>query len=442
MGIKQIFRIAVISALAAFSLLTPLLVAQEESLFEQEHRYDVTLRGNGELYVEARLAFRNTSDQTQSQFDFEIPSAAAHDLVILQQKLPDSCKRYETNSTVRPRPCAEYEEADYFSGYSSSDDDTEYKKATVEQTGEKYKVNLPFEVEADKSSAIIVAYYGEGYVTSLLGRHRFNFETFKVGQKIKTANVSVGADSDLVIKGAKSSVSYQKRSSSGALDSGASAAEINRSVRDIGRYGSITKSTKNLAAGETFNVKGVYASNWFGLYWVEILIALAVVAAIFVAAKLVFKRRGRSLQIQQVAKQPPTRTIEQQTDARTKLGPKWLAIALAAAVSVFALVYLLQYLSSLSSLQNVIEDGLVAAMLAIIMVVLFGFIIFGPAVVAGLKQGWRTGLVVLAFTFLWMVVILVIYVALFRPESGSYNRYRYDENPSPLLDGLDGSSDF
>ncbi len=143
-----------------------------------------------------------------------------------------------------------------------------------------------------------------------------------------------------------------------------------------------------------------------------------------------------------MAKQPPTRTIEQQTDAKTKPEPRWLAIALAAAVSVFALVYLLQYLSSLSSLQNVIEDGLVAAMLAIIMVVLFGFIIFGPAVVAGLKQGWRSGLVVLAFTFLWMVVILVIYVALFRPEGGSYNPYRYDENPSPLLDGLDGSSDF
>src|SRR4249920_2212292 len=86
-------------ASAVLALLLPATAAAVSSdlLFGQQHSYTVTMRGNGEAVVLARLSFTNTGDQPQKTFSFQIPgSSEPSELIGFQQESPLTCNRYGT----------------------------------------------------------------------------------------------------------------------------------------------------------------------------------------------------------------------------------------------------------------------------------------------------------------------------------------------------------
>jgi len=106
--------------------------ANTSLLFGEQHSYSVTMRGNGEAVVTARLAITNNTDIAQKTFTFEIPGLTISELTGYQQHLADTCldsgypKPLSDNTGIVSRPCFQTQPPDYSinSYYNNSTYDT------------------------------------------------------------------------------------------------------------------------------------------------------------------------------------------------------------------------------------------------------------------------------------------------------------------------------
>src|SRR3989338_6510564 len=267
--------------------------AQSELLFGQNHFYTVIFRGNGEAITYAKIAITNPDEKPLTEFSFEVPKVSPTEMVIYQMKLPQECVNYNYNDPARP--CLQYRDPDYaqqYYYYGYSNGKAEYQKIQYTKSGNLYKFTLPTPVEPYKSTAIIVAYAAKGYVNESMGLYKFNFETLKVPSRIQEIRVAVDVDSDLLLKGKKSSVNYNSlgiASERAVAPQAISSRDLDKVVGSIGSYGPIVKEAKNLAPNESFVVKGEYATNWFRLYLGSILLTLLIVVGIFVGVYFLVK---------------------------------------------------------------------------------------------------------------------------------------------------------
>jgi hypothetical protein len=393
--------------------------AQSELLFGQNHFYTVIFRGNGEAITYAKIAITNPDEESLTEFSFEVPKVSPTEMVIYQMKLPQECQSYNYNDPARP--CIQYRDPDYaqqYYYYGYSNGKAEYQKIQYIKSGDSYKFTLPTPVEPYKSTAIIVAYAAKGYVSERAGLFQFNFEALKVPSRVQEIRVVVDVDSDLLLKGKKSSVNYNVsslKSSDLSESSAISGRSLDNVVGKIGSYGPLVKEAKNLSPNEGFIVRGEYATSWFRLYLGSILLTIFIIIAIFTGvyclARFLKKRNGRMVS---EAGQQMTPQSSPKSDSIVNLANA--SVGLLSAIGVVGLTYLLRFLAESTLLQSFNPDPVFAIIIAITIILMYVLVIIGPAITMAIKHGWKSFLSVLVAEFLWFVIFLIIYFTFFQSE--------------------------
>lgn len=393
--------------------------AQNELLFGQNHFYTVIFRGNGEAITYAKIAITNSDEKPLTEFSFEMPKVSPSEIVMYQMKLPQECARYNYDDPARP--CLEYRDPDYarrYYYYGYSNGQAGYQKIQYTKSGSLYRLTLPTQVEPYKSTAIIVAYAAKGYVTESLGLYKFNFETLKVPSRIQEIRVAVDVDSDLFLKGKRSSVNYNTTGlgvNELAVPQSVSSRDLDKVVGSIGSYGSLVKEAKNLAPNESFIVKGQYARSWFRLYLNSILLTVLILAAIFAGvyflAKFLKRRGGQDRQFRSGANQQTTTQMPQSSISVFKLTN--ISVSLLSVVLVVGLTYLLRFLLESDLFRSMNIDPVFGIVGVVAIISLYVLVIFEPAIIVAIKHGWKSLVSILIAEFLLFVVLFVIYLVLF-----------------------------
>lgn len=403
--------------------------ANSDILFGQNHYYSVIFRGNGEAITYAKLVINNPDSKPMTEFSFETPDISITEVAAYQMTLPKACIEYDYSTTRTNPPCLEYEDPDYTSsyyyGYYRSNEKPEYQKIELANTGNTYKFTLPKQIEAYKSSAIIVSYATKGYTEESLGLYKFNFETLKVSSRVQELRVAIETDSDLYLKNKDAEVNYSTSNSSlSAVDSATiSSKALDEVVGNIGSYGQINKVARSLSPNESFSVKGEYAENWFRLYFKEILITFLVIAAIFIGtyflSRYIKKKKGKENKLEEIA---------EKHNVSSKVTPKedaslYLTI-LAGFISVVTTILLTIFIDWLSSTDFIYSllgynyySNPISTVLNLICVLIcllaYSFIILGPAVYFAIKNGWKTAVRNLVAEFLWLLFVVLISLIVF-----------------------------
>jgi hypothetical protein len=404
--------------------------AESDLLFGQQHSYSVTMRGNGEAVVTARIVLANTADKPLTSFAFEIPGLKMGDLVGYQQQLVPECLNYGdpkssgegTPASGTPqvellqRPCSVYAQPDYSQPVDSSAANNYSRLIITNSGGSKYQVQLPKPVPPQESTALLLGYSGTGYATRQFGMYRFNFQTIKVQQRIKTATVALDVDSGLFLQDGKSKVNYESNASGSAasLSAGASGAPSSKSLDSIAYgvgqdNGAVYKETHDLAAGESYSVRGSYADAAWKLHpWRVGGLAALGVGMLALAVWLV-RRVGRK------------RPVAAKTAHESKAGHAWpslldpvfIVIGLSSAVAVGLLTWGVAYYGQ-QTLPY--EDSFVNTISMVIEVLAYGLLVAGPALwLAAWRRDWRVAVNVFVWQVVWLTALLMVYQFGIRP---------------------------
>ncbi|MBI2463776.1 hypothetical protein HYV57_02375 [Candidatus Peregrinibacteria bacterium] len=410
--------------------------AQNELLFGQNHYYTVIFRGNGEAIIYAKMVITNPDEKPLKEFSFEMPKVTSSEMAIYQMKLPQECAKYDYDD--RSKKCLQYRDPDYSRSYGGNNligyggnGEIEYQKVQYIKSKSLYRFTFPTEIEPYKSTAIIIAYAAKGYVNETAGLYKFQFESLKISSRIQEIRVAVDIDTDLVMKGKRSSVNYNTETLSMIAQedvaSSISSRSLNNVVGKIGSYGPLVKTAKNLSPNESFIVKGEYAKNWLRLnvssILLFILIIVAIVTAVYFLVKFLKRRSEQNVKNvsatdQQIIGQNPKNPIRLVTIANISVS--FLSVAI-----IIGLTYLLEFLESSDFIQGFNGSDVFEIIAFITIVLLYILLIFGPAIIIALKRGWKSFIAILIAEFLWCLVFIVIYFIFFQMGliSGSYSRY-------------------
>jgi hypothetical protein len=443
----------------AAAIITAILPAtafavSSDLLFGQQHFYTVTMRGNGEAVVLARIVFTNTADTQQKTFSFQIPgSTAPSDLVGFQEQYAQACNGGLPTPTpllkapassgaaiAQPAilPCLEYLTPGY--PQPASEQGYNYKKLKfTASSGNNYKVTLPAPVPSQQSSSLLLSYSSMAYARSSLGAHVFNFQTIKVNQRTSSSIVALSVDPDQYLEG-KSSVNYQPSAvDSGSLSTQAnsaapSASALNQVSDSVGTGGEIVKQATDLAPGDTLSVKGRYASSLLLLRLPGLLATLGFLALAVILALVFRKRIAKHLRIHHKRGPQPTVAALATNPAAHAAHPAVPFVSagnvlagLVSALGICGITWFVSWWSQKASnysgggVGNVpspdpFSAGLVF-MTAILAYVLFGL---GPAVyLAATSRDWRRAVYTVAFEVLFLVAFVLIYALAIAPLLGS-----------------------
>lgn len=411
---RSLFAIAALLFLGLFGLAAP-VSAQSELLFGQKHYYSTVFRGNGETIVYAKLILPNTSESPMREFSFELPRAAASEMVMYQMTLPQECARWDYVSGNRT--CAEYREPSYSQQHYGSGA-AQYKKIDFTVSGNQYRLTLPVMVAPNSFTALIIAYAAKGYVSERFGVFTFNFETLKVPTRIQELSVAVDTDSDLLLKGKPSSVNYTTLGigTSGIVSppsvEGSAPREFDMLVGKIGRSGPVIKTAKNLAPNESFTVRGEYARTWWQLHLGSLLIAGSVVGVLLLAAygiSRLVRRKGPQMNVN-----PQTVPVPAEPGAHLSILAASI-VSLVSAGMVLGFTFVLKILEGEGVLRQFVGRDLVTSLLFIVIVFFtYTLLLIGPAIGVAVRRGWRALLMVLVGELFWLVLLIALYMTLFR----------------------------
>jgi hypothetical protein len=406
-------------------------------LLGQNHYYTVTFRGNGEAIVLSKMVITNPNDTTMYEFSFEAPNVNISELTLLQQKLPESCLEYAYPS-IYPTPtpsriiyatptpgimmpdyytqpyCVRYQSADYINYYGGGT--AEYQRVKFNQEGSLYRLQLPYPVEPNGSSAIILSFAAHGYVKNSLGLMEFNFETLKVPSRVSLTRVAVDVDSDLYLKGKQSQVNYNTGGMTNlsipTLGSyGEKSAELDRSIGSIGTYGALVKEAKNLAPNESFTVRGEYSKSSLRLYLSSVLTGILVIVLICIGLFLALK----FLRTRMLKKQAENKT-QDANNVQIKNIPliQETALGLLSAFLVMVVTLGFNTLSQSGIFYNSYAFPLMYMVILLTGLLLYVLALFGPAVFYASKKGWRSLIVIIIAEVLWLALFIVLYLLLFQ----------------------------
>lgn len=412
---KKIIRGMLFFAGILLTIIPGALSADGGLLFGQKHYYSLVFRGNGEAIVYAKIVVTNSDSSPLNKLSFEIPDAKVNELTVFEQTLPPKCKQHD-----RYNECIEYDDPDYDSYYYSSyskDNNGTYHKVAVENSGATYNLTLPVPIDPQKSGAVIVSYASRGYVKNRLGLSHFNFSTLKVPARINAVKVAVSVDSDLVIKGKKSTVNYNmldaQEFSSPLSSSSFGSASMDKLAGSIGSDGAIIKDAKNLSPNETFSVSGVYASSWIRLYLSSVLIVVIFIILVLTSTILLMKRQKKTNSSGADHMSGQVSPSETSTTASLINWPRSALVTFISALITTTLTFLLQALFD-SELMNSLDIGPMIGIIGIIaIVILYLMVVFGPVVMLSSGKGWKAFMSSLGLEFLWLVITIIIFIILF-----------------------------
>jgi len=388
-------------------------------LFGQNQWYSVVFRGNGEAIVSLRVLFTNTQSSPMNILSLRVPKVIPNDLLAFQVLRQGACLRYEPvvqtqsneRTTIYPsRPqlkCLEYNEPDLYSWYGPA----KYQKTRVAYSGDTITIPLPQPIQPDKSGGVLLYYRAFGYAKkSLIGSYHFIFETLQAEDPIRQLQVGISTDSDLVLRGAKGNVNYHFEDVSMAAKGMADMAapmtntRLDSYYQQIGQ-GEIVKTASNLQVLESYTVKGAYADNAVKLYAKEISIGIGITLLIIIG--LVWMVR---LLMKTNSKPQTMKTANDQ----------YIGIILCCTfsfISAFMMIavgIMLWYvMRNINSMVDYQIAPLVAILILLLSLGIFGFLLVAPSFFVGVKRGWSFGLATTGLTIMWLFIGLILVLLLF-----------------------------
>lgn len=366
----------------------------------QDQYYTVTFRGNGEAIVTGKIIFSNLDASPKNDISFKVTNVQPQDVVVYQVIREPQCIQYEptTDPKVINPPCAQYQEPDY-SGYFYGK--STYSKAITTASNDTVNVTLPNPVMANKSSAIVLYYRANGYAKKTFsGAYDFVFKTPEVNEKIRTLQVGLSTDSDLVIKGNQGNVNYGETAPAGkmmALDSasgGVNSAQFDQFYQQIGT-GSVMKTATNLQANESYTVTGMFGTSQWQFYLKEVLLAVLVFVVLLLVigiplVRWLKKNAGKSQGI---------------TGANVVIG---IVVGFITAIVLSVHTTLVYFVRN--SLNRYYYESTIFLSLGIMIVAgsVYLLLLTLPSIIVGVKRGLWSGVITAVSTIVWLGIGLLI----------------------------------
>jgi len=456
-GIKLLSTTFVFSLIAlifvltvrAMSIVPPDGVANPSALFGQDHAYTVTFRGNGEAVVNLRVVFTNTTEDSQTKLTFRVPRVKPQDLVAYQVIREPNCLRYEQNNILPsktetrdvygPPKCLEYDEPDYSNMYWYGK--SSYKKAIVAYDADTITVTLPQKIKVNKSGSILLYYRSNDYTKKgAFDSYEYVFESLKTEDPIKNLQIGITTDSDLKLKNADAKVQYRfdgdfTKTQGMIAESkvGGDTARFDQYYQQIG-HGQITKTATYLQPLDSFTLEGSYADSAWKLYGKRIAIGMVVVLILIAAVGYgiywlvrYMKRKWKDRPTPSTsAKDTENKSHVPGTTFLWMIGGSFLASIFAAGYTMFIFLFG----SFLDSWHYSEFNMLIVLFLGIVSFGIYPLLIFGPAIVLGIKRGIWWGVGTFVLTIMWLMIYLFIlfgYMILSRPNN-------YYPRPVPYLE--------
>src|SRR3989338_525364 len=424
----------------------PTSVPSGNPIFGQDHSYSVVMRGNGEAVVTLKVTFSNVTTSSMNKVYLRVPKVEPREVMVYQIYKPEFCLRYLPNVLTPELPvdyyynyynnlnCEQWSSPDYFGGYLG---DATFYKARTDYSGDTLTVYLPKSVRPDGSGSFFVYYRAFGYAKkNIVGAYNYTFETLKANESIRSMTVGISVDSDLFLKDAKGGVNYRfEEASLAPLSDAAYGVELRNPkvtsfVSQIGS-GTVTKTASNLAALESYSVKGVYADRQIKLYGKEILWGLLVVV-LFLAGCVFFVRavyrrlQLRRSNVEAAAQAAKPRAKAGGGKAGMLTGQDYVKTGLVVAVvTFFSPLLMMAYtfaLVLLTTSSNFIYFGsnylgpILFIIILILSIAVYGVLLFFPALYVGLKRGLHWALATFLMTVFWTafcVLIIVVMISVF-----------------------------
>lgn len=390
----------------------------------QDHFYTVTFRGNGEAVVNLKAIFANSGETPLSTLEFRIPKIDPQDLVAYQVIRDRECVRWnpyndypiilpdasgisqEQDMMYRQPTCMQYQEPNYYNYYYGNN---KYQKADVSKNGDTVTVTLPTAVEPDKSASIILYYRGVGYASkNWAGAYSFKFETAKVQDKIRTLQVGINTDSDMVMKQAQGDVNYRLQAADSVgmakIESPTAAmsnAQFDQIYQNIG-YGTLVKNASELAPLDSYTVTGDYAKSGWQLYANTILIAVVIALVLLLALVVGIRYALRKLRSTSSGKAALLSSRDFIIAGATGFGSAFLMLCYT--ILVMIIFYAVTYRTY--GYYEALPFASIAMMIVSSAVYMFLFVT--PAVVVGVKRGLWAGVTTAIVTIIWLFIFLAV----------------------------------
>lgn len=410
----------------------------------QDHSYSVTFRGNGEAVVSARMIFSNLEEATMSAMTLRIPRVTPQDVMVYQISREPQCIRYKSpaypqinNGSIiydtqkkldvyDPPVCEEYQEPDYTQYWYGGNT---YHKADVVMGTDSVIVNFPKPIKPNGSGAIIVYYRAMGYTTKdAYGAFNYAFETLKVEDRIRSLQVGISTDSDLLLKEATGKVDYQTTMTAPAMEMRSASADgvafknaqLDSVIQQIG-YGTVVKSSSNLQPLDSYTVTGSYAESQWRMHGKQITTGIITVIVVLILlallARFIIKRIIKHTTTVDSSKQKNTMHNGVFVAKAAAVGFVSAIIVAAYGVAVFFIAALIgrtfSYNSEMMSFFLMLSLGIISfAVIALLL--------FGPAIYVGMKQGIWKGVIIFAATIIWLKLFFIVLVMIMFVSRNSY----------------------
>lgn len=397
--------------------------------------YSVFFDEEGEAFVAVTIDIRNVDEIPISIVNVEIPGRYMQLLNVLQQVRTENCldwdiqcqeygqgqtcvqydyngncERYEKPCLKSTKVCTQYEPRGY---------NVEYKKVNVVPTQLSNSYNLPIvlltPVKQNEQTNLILIYKVEGYSTSFLGAHTFNFETAKLPMMANSVRVSVNVQQDLILKGGKSNVNYLSGTYA-KMSAGMDMME-SRQIVDVSnsiRYESgLVKTASYLDPHESFTVKGTYSRSWLRLYFVNIIITILI---IFVALFLIVKG------FQKLFSSLKKITVNKQADKTNFFVPFMMGFSSVFGLTIFWVLNTI-LMNLVSSAMRYSSGQLFVVLLMLLGVLITLAVLIGVPIFTGSKYGMVTGFLTMLSMFGWIFLFIIGFIFIIYLLNHSYVYY-------------------
>ena len=238
----------------------------------------VAYDGEGEATVAAELAIGGLDSEVKT-LTVTIPGTSVRVLRAFY--------RYQTDHKVDGASCEEdvvYTPANKDTKVATTYHCVSLLQAVADLAADSVRetVTLPVPLATNTSAQLTLAYKAIGSATkNTFGVSHFSFETPTVALDLANVQVRVDVSDDLYLKGGSSETNYQD---DGSLAEGLAVATLQSfsnkyatgldySFSDAAAF---IKSTSNLDPNESFTVSGTYATSWFALSWLQLVIAFVI----------------------------------------------------------------------------------------------------------------------------------------------------------------------
>ena len=420
------------SSVHALVALPPQLRDTQQTMLGENHAYSVTFRGNGEAVVLLRAQFTNTTTTPVTDVALRIPAIRTSDILAFQAKAAPSCIGYAPAVGNIPPPCIAYDEAQ---GYEYPYQNLTFTKATTTLEGDTLRITLPLPVVPDASGSYLLSFRAFGYARkNILGAWAYQFETFKINQPILQALIGISVDPDMVLSGVKGKTNYRFTEDVAMLAAPAARmqTEADARLRDfyytIGQ-GDIVKTSTNLAALESYTVKGKFADSSLKLYGREIAIALFVFLLFLVLCVFGIRKLGR------IYRQSDVKRLPSNNRPNSHRILILFIVSFVSASLVLAYTFLLIFFfRSLFPTISYDVQPFLGLLTVVLSIGIYGTLLVGPSIAAGFKFGGMAALGNFGLTMVFLLIegfVTLFITAIIQP--------RFSVTPMPYQGVLEKS---